>query len=76
MVRSSALDTLVDLCLRIPAGGGGSGRLEAQYAIIGSNSVTQSSTGVTAVVELVILAGARDPEAFTLDSRCSLWLLN
>lgn len=29
-----------------------------------------------AVVELVTLAGARDPEAFTLDSRCSLWLPN
>jgi hypothetical protein len=40
------------------------------------NKVTQSSTGVTAVVELVTLAGARDPEAFTLDSRCSLWLPN
>ena len=68
MVRSSALDTLVDLCLRIPAGGGGSGRLETQYVITGSNAVTLSGTGVTTVVELVILAGARDPEAFALDN--------
>ena len=76
MVRVSALDTLVDLCLRILAGRGRSGRLEAQYVITRVNKVTQSSTGVTAVVELVTLAGARDPEAFTLDSRCSFWLPN
>ena len=68
MGRVSALDTLVDLCLRIPAGGGRSGRLEAQYVITRINEMTQSSTGVTAVVELVTLAGARDPEAFALDS--------